>query len=140
MIWVTLNVTPRQAADLVSGAARAVVTMDDVTPEMMVPQVVRIACPEIGWAATAYAYDVVRTEPQYLMALDISKRVEAKRLGTTKLKLMHMFYEAKRSGNLATVFCLRRVEDDETGGEPLLSAAVEGEASRAQSRVGAARA
>lgn len=108
MITIKLNVTPQQAADLIRGIARAVVTTDSVPEEARTPQIVMLSCPEIGWTATAYAYDVVTAEPRYLLALDISKRVEARQIGTTRLRLMHMcnLHREER----ATVFCLRKVE------------------------------
>ena len=110
MIRVELKVTPQQATDLVRGVARAVLTTGDLPEGAQEPQIVMLSCPEIGWTATAYAYDVVRAEPRYLLALDISRRVEARQLGTTRVRLMHMCN--RHRGEKATIFCLRRIDDE----------------------------
>ena len=107
MIRIEIKVTPQQAADLVNGIARAVVTAHAVPEDAKEPQFVLLSCPEIGWTATAFAYDVVTAEPRYLLALDISKRVEARQIGTTRRRLMHMCNMHREE--LATVFCLRKV-------------------------------
>ena len=117
MIRVRIDVTPQQAADLVKGIQRAVVSLDTFPEEERQPQIVLLSCPEIGWTATAYAYDIVSAEPRYLLALDIARRVDAKQLGTTRLRLMHMCNKAR--GERATVFCLRRLESDEESGDQL---------------------
>jgi hypothetical protein len=125
MIRIEIKVTPQQAADLVRGIARAIVTTGDVPEEAKTPQVVLLSCPEIGWTATAYAYDVVSAEPRYLLALDISRRIGARQIGTTRLRLMHMCNQER--GNKATVYCFRRIEDDKAGDEQVLPETVERE-------------
>lgn len=114
MIRVELKVTPQQAADLIRGVQRAILATCEVPEEAREPQTVLISCPEIGWTATAFAYDVVSAEPRYLLALDISKRVEAKQIGTTRLRLMHLCNDLR--GERATVFCLRRLENGAPSG------------------------
>lgn len=110
MIRVELNVTPQQARDLVAGIAKGIVTCGAVPDEAKEPQIVLLTCPEIGWTATAYAYDVAEAEPRQLLALDLAKRVSARQIGTTRLRLMHMSNQYR--GQKATVYCLRRVSNE----------------------------
>lgn len=108
MIRVNLAVSPQQAADLIRGIQRGIFTIEDVPEEAREPQIVLISCPEIGWRAFAYAYDVITVEPRYLLALDLSRRVEARQIGTTTLRLFHLSNQMPEVH--ATVFCLRRIE------------------------------
>lgn len=119
MIRVELKVTPQQAADLIRGVQRAILTTCEVPEEAREPQIILISCPEIGWTATAYAYDVLSAEPRYLLALDIARRVDARQLGTTRLRLMHMCNQNLARGERATVFCLRRLENDDASRDEL---------------------
>ena len=97
-----ITVTPKQAYDLQEGEARAVVTAHAIPDP---PPVVTLACPEIGWQARAYV-DVVEAEPRYVMAL--ARKIGARRLGGTKLKIFHMCRYCER----VAIFCIWRLEND----------------------------